>query len=141
MLQMIWPMLVVIGANTQYNISAKSTPAKIDPFASLAVTYFVGMASSLVLFYVTNGERNLGAELAKTNWASYALGLAVVGLEYGFIHVYRAGWKISTAQLVAAIGLAAVLLLVGYLFYHEHITRTQLIGVAVCAVGLILIAK
>ena len=37
MWNMIWPLLVVVGANTVYNISAKSTPADVNSFASLAV--------------------------------------------------------------------------------------------------------
>ena len=141
MLHILWPMLLVVAANTLYNISAKSTPAAIDPFASLGITYLVAAVCSFALFFLTNAERNLGGEIAKLNWASFALGIAVVGLEFGFLNVYRVGWKISTAHLIASVGLSVVLLVLGYAVYHENITPRQLAGMLVCGVGLFLIAK
>ena len=138
---MLWPVLVVVGANTIYNISTKSTPANVNAFASLAMTYVMAALSSVVLFFLTSDSKNLLAELAKTNWTAYALGVAIIGLEFGYICIYRAGWKIGVASLVANISLACVLLVVGYFFYKEVITLKQLLGMSVCAIGLMLIVK
>ena len=80
-------------------------------------------------------------ELGKVNWASLVLGFAIVGLEAGNVFLYRAGWKISAGSVVGNISLAIVLLFVGYFLFHEQITARHLIGVAVCAVGLLLITK
>lgn len=141
MWNMLWPVLVVVGANTIYNISTKSTPANVNAFASLAMTYVMAALSSVVLFFLTSDSKNLLAELAKTNWTAYALGVAIIGLEFGYICIYRAGWKIGVASLVANISLACVLLVVGYFFYKEIITLKQLLGMGVCAIGLMLIVK
>ena len=141
MWNMLWPVLVVVGANTIYNISTKSTPANVNVFASLAMTYVMAALSSVVLFFLTSDSKNLLAELAKTNWTAYALGIAIIGLEFGYICIYRAGWKIGVASLVANISLACVLLVVGYFFYKEVITLKQLLGMGVCALGLMLIVK
>ena len=141
MWNLLWPMLIVICANTVYNISTKSTPADINSFASLAVTYTVAAVSSLLLFFITSENRDLTAELTKTNWTAFALGIAIVALEFGFICIYRAGWKISIASLVANISLACILLLVGVLIYRETISARQVIGMLLSAAGLILIAK
>lgn len=138
---MLWPVLVVVGANTIYNISTKSTPANVNAFASLAMTYVMAALSSVVLFFLTSDSKNFWAELAKTNWTAYALGVAIIGLEFGYICIYRAGWKIGVASLVANISLACVLLVVGYFFYKEVITLKQLLGMGVCAIGLMLIVK
>ena len=141
MWNLLWPMLIVICANTIYNITTKSTPADISPFASLTVTYTVAAVSSLLLFFITAENRDLAAELTKTNWTAFALGIAIVALEFGFICIYRAGWKISIASLVANISLACILLLIGILIYRETISVRQIIGMFLSAVGLILIAK
>lgn len=141
MWNMIWPILIIVAANTLYNISAKSTPSDINSFASLALSYIVAAACSLVMFFITSDNKNIFAEISKTNWTSLALGIAIVGLEFGYICVYRAGWKVSIASLVANISLACVLLGVGFLLYKEVLSIRQVIGMAVCAVGLILIAK
>jgi drug/metabolite transporter (DMT)-like permease len=138
---MIWPILIVIAANTIYNISSKSTPVSINSFASLSVTYLIAFICSIILFFVTSEKKNLLLELSKSNWSAYALGIAIVGLEFGFLCVYRAGWKMSTANLFASIALACVLLIVGFLLYKETLSLRQVLGMGVCVLGLILIAK
>ena len=141
MWNLFWPILVVVGANTVYNISAKSTPADINPFASLAISYLIGTVCSVVLFFITSENKNLFTELSKTNWTSLALGVAIVALEFGYLCIYRAGWKISIATLVANLSLACVLLVVGVLLYKETVSLRQSIGIGLSAIGLILIAK
>ena len=141
MWNMIWPLLIVVGANTIYNISTKSTPSDVNAFASLATSYFIAMLGSVVMFFLTSDSKNLLVEISKTNWSALALGIAIVGLEFGYICIYRAGWKIGVASLVANISLACVLLLVGLFVYKEVITLKQLLGMGICAVGLMLIVK
>ncbi|HMM06637.1 MAG TPA: EamA family transporter [Clostridiales bacterium] len=141
MWNMLWPILIVVASNTVYNISAKSTPVNINSFASLSVTYLMAMICSLAMYFFTAEQKDLLLELSKANWTTYALGVAVVGLEFGFLCVYRAGWKISTASLFASIALACVLLIVGLLLYKETLSIRQMLGMAVCALGLFLIAK
>ena len=137
----IWPLLVVVGANTIYNISAKSTPNNVNSFASLAISYAIGMALSLVMFFITSENKNLIAELSKTNWTALALGVAIVALEFGYVCLYRAGWNISVGTLVANISLACVLLVVGILLYKETVSIKQIIGMVISAIGLFLIVK
>ena len=141
MWNMIWPLLVVVGANTIYNISTKSTPSDVNAFASLSTSYFIAMLGSVVMFFFTADSKNLLVEISKTNWSALALGIAIVGLEFGYICIYRAGWKIGVASLVANISLACVLLLIGVFFYKEVITLKQLLGMGICAIGLMLIVK
>ena len=137
----IWPLLVVVGANTIYNISAKSTPTDVNSFASLAISYAIGMFLSLVMFFITSENKNLIAELSKTNWTALALGVAIVALEFGYVCLYRAGWNISIGTLVANISLACVLLVVGILLYKETVSIKQIIGMVISAIGLFPIVK
>ena len=141
MWNMIWPLLVVVGANTVYNISAKSMPADVNSFASLALSYAIGMILSVVMFFITSDSKNLITELTKTNWTALALGVAIVALEFGYVCLYRSGWKISVGTLVANISLACVLLVVGILLYKESVSPRQIIGILFSGVGLVLIAK
>lgn len=141
MWQMAWPVLVVVGANTLYHTCAKSTPGDISPFASLALTYLIAGAVSFAMFFVTSGQKNILQEMAKANWATYALSASIVFLEFGYICVYRAGWQVSVASLVCNIAVACILLFVGMLVYQEVITPRQLAGILVCGAGLFLISK
>ena len=141
MWNMIWPLLVIVGSNCFYHICAKSMPEDAHAFGALTVTYLIGAAISAVTFVVSVRPANVLTELHKLNWAPFLLGLAIVGLEAGNVFLYCAGWKISVGSLVGNISLAVVLLFVGYFLFHEQITARQLIGAAVCALGLYLITK
>ena len=141
MWNMIWPLLLIVGSNCFYHICAKSMPEHAHAFGALTVTYLIGAVISAVAFVVSVRPANVLTELHKLNWAPFVLGLAIVGLEAGNVFLYRAGWKISVGSVVGNISLAIVLLFVGYFLFHEQITARQLIGVAVCALGLYLITK
>lgn len=139
MWRLIWPILIVLLSNTFYNVCMKSMPNDVNPFGALMVTYLVAaIISAIILVYVA-GPSNVGVEISKINWTSVVLALAIVGLEVGYVFVYRAGWTVSTASVVANIGLACVLLFVGYFLYRENVSLNQIVGIAVCMVGLVLI--
>lgn len=140
-MQTLWPIMVVVAANTIYHICAKQTPEGLNAFASLSASYFVAMLASLALFFATAADKNIGHEIAKMNWSSLIFGVSIIGLEFGYLNIYRVGWKISAASLVANIALAVILLVVGVLVYKEVISLRQIIGMVVCIVGLILIGK
>lgn len=140
MITYVWPLALVVFANVMYQICAKSMPADINPLAALTVTYIVAAISSFIMYFALNrGEANLIAEYSKLNWVPFVFGLVLVGLEIGFIYAYKAGWQVNTAYIVQSAFLAAALILVGLLIYHEPVTWNKLLGVGICAVGLIFI--
>ena len=138
-LSMLWPIALIVFSNIFYNICAKETPAGINPFASLSVTYLVGALFSALLYFALNKDANLLQEYVHLNWTSFVLGLAVVGLEAGSIYMYKAGWEMSCGQLVYSILLALCLILIGVTVYHESLDTSRIIGVILCMAGLILL--
>lgn len=139
MFSYVWPIALVVLSNVVYQICSKGIPGDVSPFAALTVTYLVGAGCSLLMFFVTNTHGNIWKEISRMNWAPYLLGLVVVGLEIGFIYAYKAGWQVSTASIVQSSFLAIALLVVGTLLYQEAITWNKLVGIVICAVGLIFI--
>ena len=138
-LSMLWPIALIVFSNIFYNICAKETPAGINPFASLSVTYLVGALFSVLFYFALNKDANLLQEYVHLNWTSFVLGLAVVGLEAGSIYMYKAGWEMSRGQLVYSILLALCLILIGVTVYHESLDTSRIIGVILCMAGLILL--
>ena len=114
-------------------------PSDVNPFGALVVTYLVATIISAIIFSYAVGPSNIVGEMSKINWISVVLALAIVGLEVGYVFVYRAGWNVSTASVVANIGLACVLIVVGYVLYRENVSFNQILGIVVCMIGLILI--
>lgn len=135
------PLVIVVLSNTFYHICSKSTPQGINTFASLSITYAVGAVASIILYFITQKSPNLATEYSQLNWSSFALGIAIIGLETGYILMYKLGWNVSTAQTVQGAVLAVVLIAVGYFLFKETITFTKIAGVAVCLLGLYLINK
>lgn len=134
-----WPILLIVCANTAYNIITKSTPNSANAFLSLTVTYLVGALVSLIAYFISAQGKSLPVAFRELNWTSYFLGFAIVGLETGYLFLYRAGWKISIGSLVANILLAVVLIVVGVLFYKEALGLKQVVGITLCIAGLVLV--
>ena len=141
MLAYLWPLILIVTANTAYQICAKSVPQNIDPYLSLIITYLMAALGSAVLFFAMSRDVNVLTELGKLNWASFVFGLVLVGLEVGFIFAYRAGWQVSTLSIVQSAFLAITLIVVGFLLYKESITWSKVIGVVIVLVGLYFINK
>ena len=140
-LTMFWPILLIVGSELVYQICAKSTPAEIDPLASLTVTYLVGAAASAVFYFLLHRGGNLLREYAHLNWSAIALGIAIVGLEVGSIYLYKVGWTVSTGPLVKNICVMVAMVLLGALAYREVITPTKLAGIIICLIGVVIINK
>ena len=94
-----------------------------------------------MLYFLTQKNANLLLEYRQLNWSSFALGISIVGLEAGFILMYKVGWNVNTGQIVQSAFLALVLIIVGGIFYNEAITARKVFGVVVCLAGLYLINK
>ena len=140
MFSYIWPLGLVVLSNVFYQICAKSVPEKMNPLASLTVTYTVSAICALILFFALGKGASLSEEYKSLNWAPFVLGLVIVGLEVGYIYAYKAGWPVSTAQIVQAAVLAVILIFVGYLLYKEPVTWNKIVGIIICLAGLGLIS-
>ena len=138
---MLWPIALAVFSDIFYQICAKSTPDKLNPFASLTITYLVGAAVSACIFFLTGSGQNILLEWKNVNWTTFVLGLAIVGLEAGSIYMYKAGWNINTGYIVKSIILGVALIAVGYFLYKESFSATKAAGIAVCLLGLFLINK
>lgn len=136
MFEFIWPLALVVLSNVFYQVCTKSVPKGMNPLASLTITYSVGAVASLLLFFALNKKANLIEEYRQVNFAPFLLGIVIVGLEVGYIYAYKAGWPVSTAQIVQAAVLAVILIFVGGVFYKESITWNKIVGIAICLVGL-----
>ena len=141
MFSFYWPIGLLVLSNVFYHITAKSLPVQVDSIFSMTVTYLVGAAVSLLLFFTLGSGEAVSQQVAGLNWAPFVLGLSVVGLEVGAIFMYKAGWEISVGNIVQAIFVAIALLVVGVLIYKEALTGTKVAGIAACLVGIFLLNK
>ena len=136
-----WPLALVVFANILYNISAKALPKGCSPWTVLVVTYLTASFLSFISYFLFEKDRDFLSSLGHTSWLAFVLGLSMVGLEVGYIFLYRTGWKISVASLLANVLLAVLLLFIGLVFYREHLNMRQLAGICLCLLGSFLIMR
>ena len=121
-----------------YNLFQKLTPAQSNPALALSVTYGVALGTTLMLFLFYPAG-SLGAAFQKLNWVSFALGLAIAGVEIGTLLAYRAGWQISLLAIMVNVVASLALVLIGVIFFKEKLTLINLLGILICVAGLVMV--
>ncbi len=132
---------LTILSNILYHVFQKSIPGNVNPIGSLIVTYLTATVACIILFPFIPGQTGIMTAFKEINWASIALGFAIIGLEAGFLLAYRAGWQISLAAGISNVIVSAILVVVGLFFYREHLTPQNITGVVFCLIGLLLIQQ
>ncbi|MEW6239289.1 MAG: hypothetical protein AB1564_00575, partial [Chloroflexota bacterium] len=130
---------LAIASSALYHFVAKSTPSNVNFTVSLLVTYAVAFVVTLVGFFFFPATNGIAAELKHLNWASIGLAIAIVGIEFGFLLVYRSGWQLGLAAVFVNVVASLVLLPVAIFLFRDKISWVNILGIVVCFVGLIML--
>ena len=98
-----------------------------------SVVFFV------IYFFPPLGKESFLRGVFSVNVSAIGLGLVIVGIEVGTLFMYRAGWAVNVAFVVANSLIVAALMLTGFLLYKEKLTLRQLIGVGISLAGILCI--
>ncbi len=135
------PIILMVLGTTVYHIAQKSVPVQVNPLFSLTMNYVSALVGTILLlpFYPS---RTAGRWSIQTvNWASCGVGLSIVAVELAVLLAYRTGWKISLVSVIGNTASALLLVVIGLVFFHEHLSARNLAGVALCLAGLTLITQ
>ena len=131
---------LMVSCNVIYSLAQKYLPKDINPFMALVVVYMIAGSISLGLAFsfrvVSLAE--VSSTLGKLNWAVLLLGLAIVGIEFGYLMAFRSGWKISAVALVGNVMASLLLVPLGLMLLKEQVKIPNMIGIALCLIGLVL---
>jgi multidrug transporter EmrE-like cation transporter len=132
-------IILAICSSALYHLAAKSTPSSVNFTVSLLVSYAVAFVMILFTFPFFPIQESLTAELKKLNWASIGLAVAAVGIEFGYLLMYRAGWNLGIASVLVT-GVAALILVpVAVFVFKGGISWVNLAGILVCFAGLVML--
>ncbi|MEO8504996.1 MAG: EamA family transporter [Acidobacteriota bacterium] len=138
---MFWiAFALIVVANVVYHLAQKSTSATVHPVATMIVAYGVSLLLCLVLLPWWPSDAPV-APWRSFSWSAVALGIAIVGVELGFLLAYRAGWQISLASVTVSVTLALILSPIGVLAFHESWSPQKSLGLALCMAGLFLLGR
>jgi drug/metabolite transporter (DMT)-like permease len=130
---------LAIASSALYHFVAKSTPSNVNFTVSLLVTYgvaFIVVLLTAIFFPIKNG---LTFELKQLNWASIGLAIAIVGIEFGFLLVYRSGWNLGIAAVLVNVVASLILVPVAIFIFKDKLTWVNIMGIFVCLIGLLML--
>jgi multidrug transporter EmrE-like cation transporter len=130
---------LAIASSALYHFVAKSTPSNVNFTVSLLVTYAVAFVITLIGFIFFPVKNSIMAEIRQLNWASIGLAIAVVGIEFGFLLTYRAGWNLGIAAVLVNVVASLILVPVAILVFRDEITWVNILGILVCLAGLVML--
>jgi drug/metabolite transporter (DMT)-like permease len=105
------------------------------------VNYVTALVATVLLLPLYPLRAAGSGSLRNVNWASYVVGISIVGVELAVLLAYRTGWKISLVSVIGNSASALLLVLIGLIFFHEQLSGKHAVGIALCLAGLALITK
>ncbi|HSF79148.1 MAG TPA: EamA family transporter [Steroidobacteraceae bacterium] len=139
-MQFTW-LLIAIVSTFGYHLVIKLTPGTVNPLVSLAVTYAAVTVLFSVAAILVPDSAPLRESLRQVNWTALALAVTIIGLDLGFLLLYRSGFEVSLGQIVTQSAAALLLIGVGVAVFRERLTATNVAGIALCIAGLWLISR
>lgn len=130
---------LAICSSALYHFVAKSTPSNVNFTVSLLVTYAVALVVTLLGFFFFPATNGIIAELKQLNWATIGLAVAIVGIEFGFLLTYRAGWNLGIAAVLVNVVASLILLPVAIFVFKDKISWVNIVGIFVCLAGLVML--
>lgn len=130
---------LAIASSALYHFTAKSTPSHVNFTVSLLVTYAAAFVVTLAGFFFFPATNGIVAELKQLNWASFGLAIAIVGIEFGFLLTYRAGWHLGIAAVLVNVVASLILVPVAVLLFKDKISWINILGILVCLAGLVML--
>ena len=130
---------LAICSSALYHFVAKSTPSNVNFAVSLLVTYAAALLVTLLGFFFFPVKNGIMAEIKQLNWASIGLAVAVVGIEFGFLLTYRAGWHLGIAAVLVNVVASLILVPVAIFIFKDTISWINIVGILVCLAGLVML--
>lgn len=135
------PLALIVGSLVLYQVSTKLLPKGLNHWHALMLFYALALILTVVMTLFDRPTRSLLEDMQKLNWAVPLVALSIVGIELGWILVFRAGAGLSLTGLIVNVAVAVVVIPIGLLFFKEKISLVNLAGMALCLIGLVLISR
>lgn len=130
---------LAIFASALYHFSAKSIPSDMDFTIALIVTYAIALGITVIIAALLPTGSGFASELQKLNWSNYLLAISIVGIEFGFLLIYRSGWNLGIAAVLTNVVASLLLVPVAIFVFKDRLNWVNVAGMLVCLVGLIML--
>jgi drug/metabolite transporter (DMT)-like permease len=128
-------MILIIVSGVLYQLFQKRIAPAANPALSLIVSYAASFGLSCALLLIFPLKKSIGAALGDLNPVSLLLALPIVGIELGYLLLYRNGGRLSISMPLISTCITLLLLGIGIFVLGEAPTPKKLIGVGLCLAG------
>jgi hypothetical protein len=125
-------IILAILSSALYHFSARSLPSNINFAIFLIVTHAVALGITLLTTFFFPAQKRIAFELKQLNWASFLLAIAIVGIEFGILLVYRSGWNLGIAAVLTNVMASLILVPVAIFVFKEKMNWVNVVETLVC---------
>lgn len=122
-------LLLTILSNIFYHTTQKSIPAGANPLLTVIIAYFVALCALVLvyLFFPSNGT--LKEAFKSLDWTAIVLGIAIIGVDLGYLLTYRFGGNLSYVPILVTTSVTILIIPIGLMVFKEQFTITKALGV------------
>ena len=131
---------LTVLSNILYHITQKNISQNSNPLISLIITYFIALVVSLAVYILYPSNHDFLTSIKSLNWASFVLGMFIVGVDVGYLLAYRAGWHLNLTAMMITLLVTILLVPIGTMVFREKISVQQIVGILSGIVSLILLS-
>jgi|SRR5579859_3822384 len=129
------PIGLIIASLVSCQLAQRMMPAGANPFTIVAIVYFLGMIACALLAPRVGAPIGLADTVLLRHWQVWVLTGSIVGIEVGYLLVYRVGWPIGTTTGITYTTTMVLLAAISATCFSEDISARRAAGLALAIGG------
>ena len=140
--QQIVSAAIVIVSIVVYQTNMKLVSGELNPLHVLATIFSTALICTLLALKFLPATQTASNVPFLQNFplSAVLVGLAIVGIELGYLLMFRSGWHLASAPLVTMGGAAVILAVIGAMFFNQSLTVKSVSGLIIVLIGLYLLS-
>ena len=132
-------IVLLVCSGVMYQFFQKSIAPNANPALSILCSYITSLCVVGILFVVFPLKNTISEAIKDLNIYSILLALPIVGIELGYLLLYRAGGKLTFSSALVSSMITLILVIIGIGVFKETITIKKILGIAFCMTGIVLL--
>jgi len=130
---------LLVCSGVAYQFFQKSIAPNANPALSILCSYLTSLCLVGVLFVGFPLKNTLSESIKSLNIYSILLAVPIVGIELGYLLLYRAGGKLTFSSALVSSMITVGLVIIGIIVFKEKISIKKIVGIAFCLSGIVLL--
>jgi len=130
------PIILVVASCVSYQLAQRAMSAAANPFAVVALVYALGIVACFALAPALVRPIGFADVHLLRDWPPWLLAASVVGIEVGYLLVYRTGWSLGTTVGVTYTLTIVLVAVIGATFFAEALSLRRIAGLFFALAGL-----